>query len=109
MEDVGFILLSRGMKNSSVPVEGVRKNRILRVITDPLVILGVFLQAIYYFLLLALIQKVPVSFVVPMTGFGYVLTALLARVFLKEPVSVRRWSGITLITIGVVLISRGGG
>lgn len=109
MEDVGFILLSRGMKTASASPDGGLKARILRAVTNPLVVLGVFLQAIYYFLLLALIQKVPVSLVVPMTGFGYVLTAFLARIFLKEPVSARRWTGITLITIGVILISRGGG
>jgi drug/metabolite transporter (DMT)-like permease len=69
---------------------------------------GVFLQAVYYVLLLSLIQKAPVSLVVPMTGFGYVLTAFLARVFLGEPVSPGRWAGIFLITVGVVFISRAG-
>ncbi|MHB1605162.1 MAG: EamA family transporter [Leptospirales bacterium] len=92
--------------NSSLPDEA--RGRIRRIITNRKVVLGVFLQAIYYVLLLSLIQRVPVSLVVPMTGFGYVLTAFLARIFLKEPVSLRRWAGIALITLGVVLISRAG-
>lgn len=96
------------MKESSANLPAGGKGRIRRIITNRKVGLGVFLQAIYYVLLLSLIQRVPVSLVVPMTGFGYVLTAFLARVFLKEPVSVRRWAGIALITLGVVLISRAG-
>ncbi|MHB1285324.1 MAG: EamA family transporter [Leptospirales bacterium] len=108
LEDIGFILLARGMREASSPLLNEGKSRIWRILTNPRVGGGVFLQAIYYVLLLALIQRVPVSLVVPMTGFGYVLTAFLARIFLKEPVSLRRWAGILLITIGVVLISSAG-
>ncbi len=97
------------MRESSSPLPEEGKSRFFRILTNPRVGFGVFLQAIYYILLLSLIQRVPVSLVVPMTGFGYVLTAFLARVFLKEPVSPRRWAGIMLITIGVILISRAGG
>jgi len=74
-------------------------------IANPWVWSGVILQAIYYIMLLGFLQRLPVSLVVPMTGFGYVLTAFMARVYLKEHVSFRRWVGILLITSGVVLVS----
>lgn len=109
LEDIGFILLSRGMKEASTPRDSRSPGRVKRVLKNPSVLTGVFLQAIYYVLLLSLIQKAPVSLVVPMTGFGYVLTAFLARIFLGEPVSLGRWAGIFLITVGVVLISQAGG
>jgi drug/metabolite transporter (DMT)-like permease len=105
LEDVGFILLSRGMKATRAE-EGV--GRIRAILRHPQVIFGIILQAIYYILLLGLLRELPVSLVVPMTGFGYVLTALLARLFLRERVPLLRWGGITLITVGVALIARSG-
>jgi drug/metabolite transporter (DMT)-like permease len=106
LEDAGFILLSRGMKATRVdPGEG---GRILAILRHPEVLLGVFLQALYYILLLGILRDLPVSQVVPMTGLGYVLTALFARLFLRERIPLLRWGGITLITAGVVLIARSG-
>jgi drug/metabolite transporter (DMT)-like permease len=105
LEDLGFILLSRGMKATRAE-EGV--GRIRAIFRHPQVLFGVFLQALYYILLLGLLRELPVSLVVPMTGFGYVLTALLARLFLRERVPLLRWGGISLITIGVALIARSG-
>ena len=43
----------------------------------------------------------------PATAFGYVFIALLARFWLHEPISVERWMGIVLITIGVGFVSQG--
>ncbi|MCL4485444.1 MAG: EamA family transporter [Nitrospirae bacterium] len=105
LEDVGFILLSRGMKATRAE-EG--RGRIRAILRHPEVLLGVFLQAVYFILLLGLLRELPVSLVVPMTGFGYVLTALLARLFIGERVPLLRWGGICLITAGVVLIARSG-
>ncbi len=104
LEHVGFIMLSKGMRESRVA--GDSGSRLLKTILNPWVCSGVFLQAIYYIMLLGFLQRLPVSMVVPMTGFGYVLTALMARIFLKEHVSRNRWIGIALITSGVVLVSR---
>ena len=105
LEDIGFILLSRGMKATRAENGGGRLRAILR---HPEILLGVFLQALYFVLLLGVLRELPVSLVVPMTGFGYVLTALLARLFLGEGVPLLRWGGISLITIGVALIARSG-
>ena len=106
LEDVGFILLSRGMKATR---RDPGTSRLWAILRHPEILVGVFLQALYYFLLLGLLRELPVSLIVPMTGFGYVLTALLARLVLREPVPMLRWGGISLITIGVALIARSGG
>ncbi len=106
VEDIGFLILSRGMKATRMDVGAGRIRAILR---HPEVLLGVFLQALYYILLLGLLRELPVSLVVPMTGFGYVLIALLARLFLRETIPLLRWGGISLITIGVALIAHSGG
>jgi drug/metabolite transporter (DMT)-like permease len=106
LEHVGFIILSKGMRQSRQNTGESPRERFIGTISSPWVWSGVILQAIYYIMLLGFLQRLPVSLVVPMTGFGYVLTAFMARIFLKEHVSFKRWVGILLITSGVVLVSR---
>jgi drug/metabolite transporter (DMT)-like permease len=106
LEHIGFIVLSKGMRESrNISGDSVAE-RFRGTIVNPWVWSGVSLQAIYYIMLLGFLQRLPVSLVIPMTGFGYVLTALMARLFLKEHVSFNRWVGVLLITSGVILVSR---
>ncbi|MDA8059708.1 MAG: EamA family transporter [Leptospirillum sp.] len=106
LEHLGFILLSKGMRQSRKDSGEAPGERFRGTALNPWVWSGVVLQAIYYIMLLGFLQRLPVSLVIPMTGFGYVLTAFMARIFLKEHVSFRRWVGILLITSGVFLVSR---
>ena len=57
-----------------------------------------------FFGFMALLSIRDVSFVVPATAVGYALETLLARWFLREQVSVRRWAGAALVVAGVCLI-----
>ncbi|MFI5105558.1 MAG: EamA family transporter, partial [Terriglobales bacterium] len=47
------------------------------------------------------------TYVLPASAFGYVVTAFLSRFFLHEAVSPWRWAGVLLITCGVGLVARG--
>lgn len=53
-----------------------------------------------------LMTKLPVSFVQPILALTYAVTPILAMIFLKEYVSAIRWLGISVIIIGVFIISR---
>ncbi len=46
------------------------------------------------------------SYVMPAGAFGYALLTLLAVVFLHEAVSTRRWVGVVLICVGVLLVGQ---
>src|SRR5260370_32091883 len=46
------------------------------------------------------------SYVMPAGAFGYPLLTLLAVVFLHESVSSRRWVGVVLICVGVLLVGQ---
>jgi len=46
------------------------------------------------------------SYVMPAGAFGYALLTLLAVVFLHENVSPRRWVGVVLICVGVLLVGQ---
>jgi drug/metabolite transporter (DMT)-like permease len=73
------------------------------------VILGTFLNAVFYFLFLAALSWTEVTVALPMTAIEYVFAAFLAVLMLRENVPPIRWAGIVLVVIGVILIARGGG
>jgi len=46
------------------------------------------------------------SYVMPAGAFGYALLTFFAVVFLHETVSPRRWAGVVLICVGVMLVGQ---
>ena len=80
--------------------------RLLRYITTHyLVVLGIASNAVAFFSFVALLSVADVSFAVPATGLSYLLKIALARWFLRERLTWRRWAGAALVMIGTVLIS----
>ena len=77
----------------------------LRSMLDPFVAAGVVMLIVALLARLALLSVVDLSFILPMTAVGYVLAALLGRVFLHEVVSPQRWLAVTLIFGGAALVS----
>ncbi len=53
---------------------------------------------------LSLLSWADLTYVLPVTGSGYVLTALLSKFVLHEHVSPFRWAGVALISLGVMLV-----
>ena len=64
---------------------------------------GIVLLALSFFSFLTMLSWYPVSFVMPATSLAYIAGALGAKFFLKEHLSVTRWTGIALIFCGVAL------
>ena len=77
-------------------------------LTNPYVILGTVLNAVFYFLFLAALSWTEVTVALPMTAIEYGFAALLAVLILKEVVSPLRWTGIALVAGGVILIALSG-
>jgi drug/metabolite transporter (DMT)-like permease len=76
----------------------------LEAFANPWVVLGVSLLVLWTLSRMALLSWADLSYVLPITSLGYVLTALVGRVFLMEQVSWQRWAGILLIVVGVCLV-----
>ncbi len=51
------------------------------------------------------LTKLPLSIAFPAGSVSFVFVALLSFLLLKERVGKRKWAGITLILIGVILVS----
>ena len=77
------------------------------VIKSPMVISGLFLYVISAAIWLVVLSAVDLSFAYPFIGFTYVMVLVLSKFILKEDVNPIRWAGALIITIGVIVISRG--
>jgi uncharacterized membrane protein len=73
----------------------------------PQVSLGVALLILWMLSRMALLSWADLSYVVPVTSIGYVLVALMGRLFLDEQIAPRHWLGIALIVAGVSMVGLG--
>jgi drug/metabolite transporter (DMT)-like permease len=101
----GNFSLSRGLRHDA---EGLSFSPLsyLEAFFNPWVALGVSLLILWMLSRMALLSWADLSYVLPVTALGYVLTVLAARVLLSEQVSWQRWTGTLLIVVGVSLVGR---
>src|SRR2546430_2043445 len=89
-EAVGVVFLSAGLKEIG-EIKTINAAEVGRVVrrggTNPKILLGSLLEAIFFVFLLALLKRNDVSLIWPLTSLGFVLTALSARIILHEHVS----------------------
>ena len=71
---------------------------------SPLIFIGGLLYALGFVIWIAAMTKFDVSFMYPMLSLAYILVAVLAFVILKENITLYRWLGIILVTIGSMLL-----
>lgn len=105
----GHVMLAKGMKTIGDLTEAPAAlvgGMVGRAVSNPWVLLGVALQASFFFMYLTLLSRADVSKVLPMTAFDYIVVAVLAQFLLAEPVTLGRWTGIGFIVLGVFLVSR---
>jgi len=109
---VGDILLAKGMKEmgdiSAMNLRGIM-DAALRALTNPKLIVGTSMLAVFFFLWLAVLSWEDLSVALPMQALNYVLVAFLSQYFLGEVVSPLRWAGTVLVCIGVMMITKSGG
>jgi drug/metabolite transporter (DMT)-like permease len=105
----GHVMLSKGMKPVGDLTEAPSSRlggMVARALSNQWVIIGIALQAVFFFTYLALLSRAEVSQLLPLTALDYVVVALLAQWVLGEVVTPARWAGIGLIVVGVTLVSR---
>jgi drug/metabolite transporter (DMT)-like permease len=77
---------------------------VTRGLTNRWILLGTALETAFFLMLLALLTRHDVSLIWPLTALGFVLTAFSAKFINGEHVSGLRWSGVTLIVVGAILV-----
>ncbi len=68
-------------------------------------ILAVFFMAISFFAFMTLLSVADLTFAVPATAATYVFETILARYYLKERVTWKRWTGAALVAGGVAMLA----
>jgi uncharacterized membrane protein len=100
----GNSALTKGMQQLGDP--GNSPLALIAALFHPWVALGVALLILWTLTHMALLSWADLSYVMPITAIGYVVTAFASRFLLGESVSVLRWIGIVFITAGVTLVGR---
>ncbi len=102
----GDICLSHAMKQAG-PLSVTDLPHIIGMVFTPWVALGTLLLIGFFASYMSALSWADLTYVLPATGMGYVLLALMARLILHEQVTVTRWIGILLVSIGVAVVTRG--
>ncbi len=107
-EAIGVVFLSKGLKQIG-EVQQVNAAEIWRIVkaggSNPSILIGVALEAIFFVALLVLLSRSDVSFIWPLTAMGFVLTTVTAKFLLHEEIPPMRWVGVLLIMLGAGLIT----
>lgn len=103
---LGDSCLSKGMTGLP-PISLEHPATLIAAVFTPWIALGIALLIGYFASYLTALSWADLTFVVPATAMGNVVVALIARFWLHEPISLERWTGILLITLGVGFVAHG--
>jgi drug/metabolite transporter (DMT)-like permease len=80
---------------------------LVAAVFTPWIAIGITLLIGFFASYLTALSWADLTYVLPATAFGNVIVALLSRFWLQEPISLQRWAGIVLITLGVGFVAQG--
>ena len=106
--NVGDLMLKRGMSQIgavSLTMHGLQ-HAFLLTITNGTIWIGILFLSGFMLSYMTVLSWADYSYVMPAGAFGYALLTLLAVVFLHESVSPRRWIGVVMICVGVLLVGQ---
>ncbi len=103
---LGDTFLSRGM-TSLPPITLAHPLTLISAVFTPWIAAGIALLIGFFASYLTALSWADLTFVLPATAFGNVIVAFLSRFWLHEPISIQRWAGIVLITVGVGFVAQG--
>ncbi len=103
---LGDTCLSRGMTHMPA-ISLVAPGALIAAVFTPWISIGIALLIGFFASYLTALSWADLTFVLPATAFGNVIVALLSRFWLHEQISLARWAGILLITVGVGFIAQG--
>jgi drug/metabolite transporter (DMT)-like permease len=105
MGTMAQIFMKRGMTGiGEIEIKQLFSLEIFKIVFDKFVFTGLALYALSAMLYLVAISMEEVSYVYPLIGLGYILTAIFAWVFFGEKLSTMRILGILLITTGAYFV-----
>jgi drug/metabolite transporter (DMT)-like permease len=80
---------------------------LLNIFSNKYIISGLILYGLAFILWLSAMSTLDIAFMYPMLSLAYVITAIIAFLFLGEHISTIRWLGIISVVFGCFLIAKG--
>src|SRR3954470_20285249 len=103
---LGDTCLSRGMTHMPA-ITLAQPFSLVAAVFTPWIAAGIALLIGFFASYLTALSWADLTYVLPASAFGNVIVALLSKFWLNEPISIARWAGIVLITIGVGFVAHG--
>jgi drug/metabolite transporter (DMT)-like permease len=103
---LGDTCLSRGMTRLPA-ITLAHPGTLIAAVFTPWIAVGIALLIGFFASYLTALSWADLTYVLPATAFGNVIVALLSRFWLQENISLQRWAGIVLITLGVGFVAQG--
>jgi len=106
--NAGDLLLKRGMAQIGaveLTAHGISQ-AFRQTMTSGTIWVAIFFLIGFMVSYMTVLSWADYSYVMPTGAFGYTVLTLLAVVFLHESVSPRRWVGVVLICVGVLLVGQ---
>jgi drug/metabolite transporter (DMT)-like permease len=103
---LGDVLLKRGMLDVG-EIHWHQIGTAILAVTNPWVAAGILSLLLFFASYSTALSWADLTYVLPATAFGYVGVAFLAKYFLHDQISPRRWAGIVLITLAVGFVAGG--
>ena len=106
--NAGDLLLKRGMTEIgavAITASGV-SHAFWMTVTSPTIWAGIVFLIGFMVSYMTVLSWADYSYVMPAGAFGYAILTLLAVVFLHENVTSKRWVGVLLICLGVLLVGQ---
>jgi uncharacterized membrane protein len=105
----GQLYMKKGMNVvNSDSKDLISSQGLIKIIFNKYVFTGLALYGIGTILWLFALAQLDLSLAYPLISIGYILTAVLAFVFLNEKITLLRWGGIALVVLGSLLIIKSG-
>jgi drug/metabolite transporter (DMT)-like permease len=106
--NVGDLMLKRGMSQiGAVQLSLAGLSHAFRLtVENGTIWIGILFLSGFMLSYMTVLSWADYSYVMPAGAFGYALLTFLAVFFLHESVSSRRWIGVVLICIGVLLVGQ---
>lgn len=78
----------------------------VKALFSPYVLLGVALLILWLLSRMTLLSWADLSYVLPVTSIGYVLTTFIGKYFFAEQITWYRWLGTLCIVAGMIIVGR---
>jgi len=103
---LGDSCLSRGM--TAMPsISLAHPAGLIAAVFTPWIAAGIALLIGFFASYLTALSWADLTFVLPATAIGNVIVELLSKFWLHETISLERWAGVVLITLGVSFVAQG--